>query len=1208
MAFFSNADSGCPFLYLAQQLPGDTGWCGYVLPKDYRAGSEIDIGASFNDLPGSYLFSFADISLAGEALVERVWRYLQNLSPNRAILWIDQTHPSADLDFISLGFSPLDQMRGGLASKIFNVTNALTGPVSGTLRIQVPNNCEMSFEGDPAAIRIIGDTASAGPITFNTIDGIASAEISPNRLELFFSGPSRGCLVFDLYIREGTDFDIFDFGLKYFIPDKRGGVIVQRYPLLRPYEPMQNSRPGFRTWIDLTNIQNRTGALRTFFAFTGKNKDASQTVLPSAYATVFGHAVNLIPQAQLGQRSQLPGDGSALMVFQSDPREGYNRYLSPSGEFEISLANAAPQEPLMCGLNGTESISFTAGDLLRFGAGKSAFAPIFPFPLASPVGPPIDPAAPLMTSQLTTSWANVVKGKSSLANPAYMAQPKGSSLYGRDNLISAKFPVLFGHRDPAYLLPGDAPFCFPLVPYSAVQIKNDGTTFTREQIENFELQVLGATRRGLIGDAKPAIVSSAINFPLRADVPGGAENIVTPSGVVATLDPSAETSAWTRILLGQIEAVALQHFSFEMPDRELIQAFQTSQLFLVVANSRHLGKLASSQQATPSARPTSQGSFENRIEIGGWGLAAQVGQNNQYGEYRDVLIFKGRRGKIYDPPPPARGKARTDDSISLVANPLKWTQRQDFSSPTVQTEADRKQIAPPDESQQIILSQWLRDYFEDVRERAADPQQRQYFQKLDEIARDENWTGFLVLKMTIEKIPNDLAGIAAGIEDPSAFNAHHFGIEIGQVLNEPGKPIALRKSSSMFGLVHYVDQNFIPPVDGRPPQPIAPASEVDYDFRLLMLSVLFENTAVRSFQSYAQITLNRLFGAQVDHMGVGGNPFNTIVLSGGYQQNNGAPVYSLSNTANSTFYFKNNVIQKLQVASATMSTRNPGNQDADPTVVSWIAFTGFIDFKILQSSQGAVQASRRAVKNFSEAFDIFSFGNDEGQDLLRKGLSFSNLGLRMSFPVKDPAQRHIDFSAGEMSFDIATSTPRAGSLYSGFSLQIRGLQHGAPDTPPSRAGYAAVITDAKLTGVDGGEWWGICYQLNMGTPGNLAGGLGLTSNLLTGWGAAPGGENDYKAMVGLQLPGATGGAKLISLQNVLRLSIGQMRLTLDRSSPKPIKPFLLMMTDIALKFLGLLKIPPGGSSLFYLFGNPEAEGKPSGLGWYAMYKQDKKAQ
>ena len=83
-----------------------------------------------------------------------------------------------------------------------------------------------------------------------------------------------------------------------------------------------------------------------------------------------------------------------------------------------------------------------------------------------------------------------------------------------------------------------------------------------------------------------------------------------------------------------------------------------------------------------------------------------------------------------------------------------------------------------------------------------------------------------------------------------------------------------------------------------------------------------------------------------------------------------------------------------------------------------------------------------------------------------------------------------------------------------------------------------------------------------------------------------------------------GGAELISLENVLKLSFGQIRLTLDPGDKNRAGGFLLMLTEIALKFLGLLKIPPSGSSSFYLFGNPAPGAGPSSLGWYAQYAKD----
>ncbi|MCP4710475.1 MAG: hypothetical protein GY869_17775 [Planctomycetes bacterium] len=144
-----------------------------------------------------------------------------------------------------------------------------------------------------------------------------------------------------------------------------------------------------------------------------------------------------------------------------------------------------------------------------------------------------------------------------------------------------------------------------------------------------------------------------------------------------------------------------------------------------------------------------------------------------------------------------------------------------------------------------------------------------------------------------------------------------------------------------------------------------------------------------------------------------------------------------------------------------------------------------------------------------------------------------------------------------------------------------------------------MIPDLRLSGVSGGDWYGLRFKLNMGTPGELAGKVNLDSSLLLSWSPDSNEQSGFKAGVGISLPGIGSGAKLISLQNVMKLSIGQIRLKYIKDQDS----FLLLFTEIALKFLGVLKIPPNGSTLFYLFGNPKSGGKSSGLGWYAMYKQ-----
>ena len=74
----------------------------------------------------------------------------------------------------------------------------------------------------------------------------------------------------------------------------------------------------------------------------------------------------------------------------------------------------------------------------------------------------------------------------------------------------------------------------------------------------------------------------------------------------------------------------------------------------------------------------------------------------------------------------------------------------------------------------------------------------------------------------------------------------------------------------------------------------------------------------------------------------------------------------------------------------------------------------------------------------------------------------------------------------------------------------------------------------------------------------------------------------------------------------MKLSIGNLQLCYIPNEDPTKASFLLLLSEIALKFLGLLKIPPNGSTSFYLFGNPDASGEPSKLGWYAAYNQEMK--
>src|SRR5262249_8283041 len=272
--------------------------------------------------------------------------------------------------------------------------------------------------------------------------------------------------------------------------------------------------------------------------------------------------------------------------------------------------------------------------------------------------------------------------------------------------------------------------------------------------------------------------------------------------------------------------------------------------------------------------------------------------------------------------------------------------------------------------------------------------------------------------------------------------------------------------------------------------------------------------------------------------------------------NNGVPSYTLASTSDNFFHFDNTFFNKIEIVGAQMSTLSVG--DANTDAASWFALSGFLDFVALQD-------------NNQKPFDLLSFGSDPpppgasaqtggsgGQkattggapptaDTPRKGLAFSNLGIRMSYPVQTPLQRVFAFVTDNIRFDVATSTPRPASLFLNFALEINGLASGSDSSPPTDAGFLTVVTDAALTGVDGSPWYGIEYTLNLGTPGALAGKVGLTASLVTAW--SPNSTDGFQGVIGLKLPGTGGGAKLRSLQNALKLPTGHLHLTTDQRRP-----------------------------------------------------------
>lgn len=1146
-----------PRLYLSETNEDHKILVAYIVPVSTESlPVTISLQEAFThpDYQGSFVFSARTANIetkenAGKFVIAFT-KAMETIIGNRKMVWLKDPDHINNGTLVTLGFDNTGRVNVGM------LVNLVDG-----LQLDISTNCKLALSKENTGFWITTDTNSY--IKF--VGSSSPTTSSITKTEIPLTTAHAGCLLFDLSIERFSLYENLRWGFQFLFADSQSQKIACWYPLADKNNPNPSDMICFTASIDPTDITNEYLEDRSYFAFTGKNQDGIETHLDSYYRSSFGHKVTLFPVAL-----------SARFVFTigiSGGDKGTEFLLSPEGDFSMSVDNhpLSKDYDLLCALSGTEVLRCNPdspayqGDYIRFKAGQPAYAPVYPCQPASTVAAPYKPHGQRINNEYKTSWASVnVMTKDHYIQ--YIAQPQGAALFGQDQFIHQQFTDFLGHMAPGISLPQDVDTFFPLPPYAGVSISDKRGKPSAQQIEDFERQVLAPVRFSIVSQAATQLTSSSISDSYQ---------VTTSSGMLVNINKHGQ---WQKILLAQNLQPKQQQFGFLNPDTKLQQALQSNQLFLVAANAKHLGVKADKAVGDEAV-------FLNTINIEDWVLSADVGQQNRYADYRNVLIIKNCKGKLYDP-------SVADKTENLVANLCKWILKEEFSAPTdLQSDPQdpsKKIVGDPNPAEIVVLSQWLQDFFHD----AVLQKEGQYFKKLNAIAQDENWTGILILKMNIQLLPHSLAGITSGINDPNAFNVHHFGIETSYINNDL-QGLDMQDTSSMFGLINYVDSSYNPSDENA-----TVASSGIYDFKLLMLQVLFANSSIKEFYSRAQITLHQLFGSRVIGMGNGGNINHSILLRGSFQKNGDIPIYGLSTFKDYSFIFDNNVLNKIEITSAQMSTQLATDQETNIQ----FKMTGYLDFNKLQ----------KGYENDVMDIDLFSFGSIDGKTV-KSGLCFSALSLDMTFPTKTPDQHTFTLNTNQISFDPSVSTIRQDSLYHSFALEVIGLVSGSgDDNKPSNKGFLTVLTDLHLSGVDKELWYGLKFRLNMGTPGELAGKVGLNADLLLAWAAEGGKENNYKVEVGLYLPGVTSGANLISLQNVLKLSFGPIRLLYvkdpnnkEKNDTTIKRRFMLLLTNIVLRFMGLIKIPPNGNTIFYLFGNPES-GATSGLGWYAMYRKKKK--
>jgi hypothetical protein len=1226
--FFDQSSAGSDLYW----LNGGGLRAGFLASGAIAFGTTVTLTQSWSD--GRGLWFWLDAAPADPStFAATLAAYLALLPPaiGPRALWIS----GAAADIGQWRSDAVDMVRAGQTTTIETGTIFETGSVR--VMIGAGNTVTVGEYADD--FRGWGFSLSGDPgLIFVTGDGVLSA--ARGRSGFSYGASQVGCVIWTLDLTtNGQDprgLAQLGASLRFFGPDPIGdGTIrVLQVGVLRQTAAV--------TLFCCFDALAPLDPARTRFGLLPFDATIAQVPLfDTGYVTARGYGVTLAPRNLasptppgfvFGVQPLVSGAVDVPVVY----------YLTPDGDFDLSVtgkkdgslvtaaafesSDPAPVERLLCGTTGLDYVGLpaAAGMVLSFRAGNAAYAP----PNADAAQDArntlgADPAPPALTSLGTTAWS-WISGGGSLG---YYAQPEDAPFYtgGKAGFLD------YLEISAATLTTEQSAPAFPMVGYAGLQVEQ--ADFARE----IEARGVAPERRRQIAKLTDTQWMPAALRGAPMALPSTTIPAVTPPGLA--IGYAGDRAPWAWLAIGNTGAAAdgLPDLCFTAVDGAFRQAILSNRLFMVLGDATTLlanGSVA--YRLTPSslglikALPPPKGvplpvydevakanadspvyptetAFNNMLKeatkpVGGitpeqmlvfqrfagllspaigdwlfrmsprnWAAPDRVGPKNAR------LIFKFVGGRTL---------------ADLVADTAAWRWPEASSE-------DGKASTARDDIQSIIRT---------AREASAAAKAKQQTSPYDpflKVVDNPNWSGVLALSVDVplDSLPEPLQPLAAGI-DPKSFYAHHLGLTATSFTSDSGK-IKFDVTSS-FGLIDYqnpIDQYF--------------SSDIPFAFRVQQLTVGFENGKLSSFSSSAQLMINRLFGA--DTRLFPSEHGNNIILDGVYQteRNDGGgqrDTYVFAMRETGAYQLALSALTEVGVEQTRLATvRAADPASGNTTVTGAFQMTGRLRFVEPDNFDPFCWGPPTPPPDTTGAF--LSADAPAADATGSKGLLFSNYTITMSFALSDPANVKFTVADGAIAFDTANSPARQDSLFARFPLRLTGLL-ATPDTKvmggeastrdPEAAGFVSVsapLQQGKLTQ----PWYGLVYEVDLGTLGALAGSVGLTVRLLAAWSPANNPEGRTAVYFGVALPGVE---KMLGvtlpLQGILDIGFRTIQFTTydDKDGRRQ---YLMRLRDFGLHVLGL-SFPPGHNDIT-VFGNPDQTSNTK-LGWYAAYengKSDKKS-
>lgn len=1135
---FSRVNKTNPLFYLELDAANVPEHYSIAFLPDHEAdslGTSITLSASWTQIPGIYLFLGEEIA-DETGFVSDVRSFVG--SRTIRFMWIE--NPTVRTSQWSVSFIPLSQAQG-----------ALQATVSLTARLVFRNYSLSLAKGCEVAIQILDmscgrpnpqDTERIASFVFTKPGGVDDEILfltnsgnetlqTGNSMTIPFSGDRAGSVSFHLVLEAGSD--TVKSGLEKLDAGCRYYVDDYNWPgygYLQSlhYPILKVPETGISLYCSLDPL-NPLDYTRTFMNFLDHCHSGGQA-LESGFRSVYGEPVILTPVVAQGFKN-----GPSL-VLEINPAnrvqsESDPYYFTYRGPFQISPGKQVDglYNRVMCGISGVEYAGMP-GD-------SGNLISFFPGHPAYAPGfkrngaDTISDAGTSPGSKLLTSLARtswVYFSAPKSTNQHYYAQPESSIFYKAADRISAG-------SFPTTVKPTDEGDFLEYLEISAGIFKPPGESIKKAKaFPIVPYTLVDPVDIDVFKQLELQVLSTSRRSLLHDFLESTESGTPTGQKFAATpqgllLQLDQNLKFWEQLTLAKNDNESLTLSNIK---GRLKGALQTNQLFLVVSNPGAFNNCASVL-----------GQFRLTLDQWKFQLAPTT-----WKQHNTIVIFKYAGKSI--------------EELAAHTHSWTWTEAADGYGEG----RGNLHTTQADLMQYIAQAKSKAETAEDF---------KNFYAKVS----DPYWNGILFIRsqLSASSFPDELKGLAAGI-DKHSFYAHHLGINITPVHNTSDG--LAQQNSSIFALIYYED-----PVD-------LVYTGTDYDFKVLSLKILFQNSRIMNFYSQVELMVHQLFGDIA--VLPGSLRGNNIILDGFYQRHNNEPSYVFLQQGSLIFDIGGHVLDQVEITRTQFVTLL-ADKNSSEKVRARFLIGGFVRFKELPD------------------FDVFSFGNkydSDGTTILENGgLNFDHMAVNMDFHLNQPENKTMTFDAGTISFDMSRSKARSRSLWNHFPLKMSGLVQAAANTTPGDMGYISVQTPLPQGALQY-PWYSLNMRLDLGTLGALAGDVGLVVTLVAAWAPTHSHSGDSQSnssllntYIGIKLPGSTSSNAEIPIEGVLKLGFRSIQFNRSIGDAGNEPSYILRFREIALRLLSL-SFPPGQTDL-YLFGDPGGA-KSQMLGWYAAYAKEEK--